>query len=108
MWDYLFDFLNSIDVQIDVPGSFFVGDAAGRPAGWKPNAPKDFSDSDILFADAAGISFYTPDEFFLNEPKVQSKLICNSRSYFFKGSPNSTGKHTIMIHTFLSNPLLRL
>jgi bifunctional polynucleotide phosphatase/kinase len=38
------------------PGSFFVGDAAGRP--------DDFSDSDIRFAQNAGIPFYTPEQIF--------------------------------------------
>ena len=36
--------------------SFYCGDAAGRP--------KDFSDSDRGFAQAAGLRFFTPEELF--------------------------------------------
>ncbi len=46
--------------------SFYVGDAAGRPAGHKPGARKDFSDSDLKFAFNIGITFATPESFFLN------------------------------------------
>uniref|UniRef100_A0A6C0CS41 Polynucleotide kinase n=1 Tax=viral metagenome TaxID=1070528 RepID=A0A6C0CS41_9ZZZZ len=42
-------------------GSFFVGDAAGRPGDW--------ADRDIQFAKNAGITFYTPEEIF-DKPKV--------------------------------------
>lgn len=39
-----------------IQSAFYVGDAAGRP--------QDFSDSDKQFAEALGISFYTPEEIF--------------------------------------------
>ncbi|KAJ2608588.1 hypothetical protein H4S08_004396 [Coemansia sp. RSA 1365] len=55
------------DLEIDVSSSFFVGDAAGRLAGWKPGALADFSDSDLAFALNAGVSFYTPEEVFTKE-----------------------------------------
>jgi bifunctional polynucleotide phosphatase/kinase len=46
-------------------GSFYVGDAAGRI---KTNEyKKDHSDSDRKFAENIGITFYTPEVFFLNE-----------------------------------------
>ena len=50
----------------DKDKSFYVGDAAGRVAGWKQGAKADFACSDRLFAINAGLKFYTPDEFFLN------------------------------------------
>ena len=37
-------------------GSFFVGDAAGRPGDW--------SDKDKVFAENVGLKFYTPEEIF--------------------------------------------
>ncbi|KAJ2084261.1 DNA kinase/phosphatase Pnk1 [Coemansia sp. RSA 988] len=55
------------DLAIGSSGSFFVGDAAGRLAGWKHGALADFSDSDLAFALNVGIPFYTPDEVFTNE-----------------------------------------
>lgn len=44
-------------------GSFYVGDAAGRIK--DNNFPKDHSDSDRKFADNIGITFYTPEVYFL-------------------------------------------
>merc|ERR1719277_2952117 len=43
--------------------SFFVGDAAGRAKA--KGIKKDFSDSDLKFALNIGVSFKTPDDFFL-------------------------------------------
>ncbi|KAJ2428351.1 hypothetical protein GGF47_001389 [Coemansia sp. RSA 2524] len=54
-------------VDVDVENSFFVGDAAGRPAGWKSGVAADFSDSDLAFALNVGVPFYTPEEVFTAE-----------------------------------------
>ena len=43
-------------VAVDKARSFFVGDAAGRPG--------DHSDSDMVFARAAGLPFHNEKEFF--------------------------------------------
>ncbi|KAJ1644004.1 DNA kinase/phosphatase Pnk1 [Coemansia erecta] len=51
-------------LEVDRVNSFFVGDAAGRPAGWRPGVAEDFSDSDLAFARNAGVPFYTPEEVF--------------------------------------------
>ncbi|MBW0523120.1 hypothetical protein O181_062835, partial [Austropuccinia psidii MF-1] len=45
--------------------SFFVGDAAGRPA--KGSIPKDWTDTDRKMALNIGISFFTPEEYFCGE-----------------------------------------
>ena len=51
MWEF---YTKNRNVNYDE--SFYVGDAAGRK--------KDFSDSDLKFAENIGITFYTPEEYF--------------------------------------------
>eukprot|EP01127_Copromyxa_protea_P000063 TRINITY_DN1005_c0_g1_i2.p1 TRINITY_DN1005_c0_g1~~TRINITY_DN1005_c0_g1_i2.p1 ORF type:complete len:542 (+),score=105.58 TRINITY_DN1005_c0_g1_i2:2337-3962(+) len=53
--------------KVDKENSFFVGDAAGRPA--RDDRKKDFSCDDRKFASNVGVTFYTESEFFCNVPK---------------------------------------
>ncbi|KAJ1735961.1 hypothetical protein LPJ61_000267 [Coemansia biformis] len=62
MWS-LAQLLNE-GAAIDRAASFYVGDAAGRPAGWRPGVEADFSSSDLAFALNVGVPFYTPEEAF--------------------------------------------
>ncbi|KAJ7981828.1 polynucleotide 3'-phosphatase ZDP [Quillaja saponaria] len=55
MWRLMEQHFNS-GVSIDMQKSFYVGDAAGRP--------KDHGDADIKFAEAIGLKFYVPEEYF--------------------------------------------
>ncbi|EFA82704.1 hypothetical protein PPL_04399 [Heterostelium album PN500] len=67
-----------VKVQFDLANSFYVGDAAGRPDGWKPGKKKDFAASDKGFAMASNIDFKTPEEFFLKEAPttaINSKFV---------------------------------
>lgn len=72
MWAELCDDWD-ITEDVDLENSFFVGDAGGRGAiissekGVKGTA-KDFSCSDRNFAHNVGITYKTPEEFFLGEP----------------------------------------
>ncbi|CAN4102962.1 unnamed protein product [Withania somnifera] len=58
MWNIMKQQFNS-GVPIDMDESFYVGDAAGRQG--------DHSDADIRFAQAIGLKFYVPEEFFGKE-----------------------------------------
>ena len=56
-------------VNYDVDNSFYCGDAAGR-YNVKTNKNLDHSISDYYFAKNIGISFYTPEQFFINKYDV--------------------------------------
>ncbi|XP_038987109.1 polynucleotide 3'-phosphatase ZDP isoform X2 [Phoenix dactylifera] len=55
MWRLMEEHFNS-GIAIDMDQSFYVGDAAGRV--------NDHSDADIKFAQAVGLKFHVPEEFF--------------------------------------------
>lgn len=55
MWRLMEEHFNS-GITIDMDQSFYVGDAAGRV--------NDHSDADIKFAEAVGLKFHVPEEFF--------------------------------------------
>ncbi|CAL0333718.1 unnamed protein product [Lupinus luteus] len=55
MWQLMKQHFNS-DISIDMDQSFYVGDAAGRGS--------DHSDADIKFAEAIGLKFYVPEDYF--------------------------------------------
>lgn len=60
MWYQLIKDINEMGPEIDFDKSFFVGDAAGRK--------NDFSDSDRKFARTLNLQFFTPEEFFIDQP----------------------------------------
>ncbi|KAI1281567.1 DNA kinase/phosphatase Pnk1 [Xylaria sp. FL0933] len=71
MWRELCEDYDIPENEIDLQNSVFVGDAGGRTArvvsGGRATA-KDFSCSDRNFAHNVGITYKTPEEFFLDEP----------------------------------------
>jgi len=69
MWQYLKTKMNA-GVRIQKDLCFFVGDAAGRPETLKGGTKRreDHSLADRLFAANIGLTFYTPEVHFLNEP----------------------------------------
>lgn len=70
MWDYMVEHHNG-GIEPDMSDSFYCGDAAGRPAGWKAGLKKDFSVTDRKFAVNCGLKFLTPEELFLEEEAVE-------------------------------------
>ncbi|KAL7412832.1 polynucleotide kinase 3 phosphatase-domain-containing protein [Mrakia frigida] len=53
-------------VEVDLESSFYVGDAAGRPA--RVGGAKDHGDGDRKWAENVGLRFYTPEMYFGNLP----------------------------------------
>lgn len=66
-WSFIAEQVKQAGLEADLASSFFVGDAAGRPAAWNGDkkTKKDFSCTDRKFAANAGLRFLTPEEFFL-------------------------------------------
>lgn len=67
MWEI---FCKDYNQNVKIKEATYIGDAAGRKAGWKPGLKKDFSCGDRKFALNSGIQFKTPDEFFLGENPI--------------------------------------
>lgn len=65
MWKTLEQKFND-GIAIDINQSFYVGDAAGRPENKIMKRKKDHSSADRFYAMNLGLSFYTPEEHFLN------------------------------------------
>ena len=68
MWHFMSE--KMVNGEIDMKASYYIGDAAGRPAGWQPGRKKDFGCGDRKFAANVGVDFKTPEEFFLGEDPV--------------------------------------
>ncbi|KAI1084551.1 PNK3P-domain-containing protein [Whalleya microplaca] len=71
MWAELCADYGLADSDVDRAHSLFVGDAGGRTVqhgDGKTIVPRDFSCSDRNFAHNVGITYHTPEEFFLRAP----------------------------------------
>lgn len=82
MWDLIKQIFQIDGQKAD---AFFVGDAAGRP--------QDFSDSDREWAQNAGISFKTPEEFF---PAVLPKIPLSGKNMALMMGMQGSGKSTFV------------
>ncbi|KAJ9119115.1 hypothetical protein QFC22_003606 [Naganishia vaughanmartiniae] len=61
LYELLHDLYEAKGLEIDVENSFYVGDAAGRAG--------DHNDTDRKFAVNAGLTFYTPEQYFKDSKK---------------------------------------
>lgn len=91
MWNELLD---ELDLEVgdgpDLSASFFVGDAAGRPA--RDNAKADHSCSDRNFAENVGAGFQTPEEYFLHkapEPYIRQFVPSDYLKSSLNDAPNA-------------------
>ncbi|GAA5829209.1 hypothetical protein JCM3766R1_001018 [Sporobolomyces carnicolor] len=89
MWDVFVAEYNG-GLAIDYKKSFYVGDAAGRPA--------DHADTDRKFAMNCNLPFFTPEEYFKDAP-ISKKFVLN-------GFNSKAYDHTLPLFTPTSTPLL--
>ncbi|KAF9976809.1 hypothetical protein BGZ73_007716 [Actinomortierella ambigua] len=67
LWHWLERKFEAHGVTIDRTTAFYVGDAAGRQAGWKAGVQEDFNNTDRKFAASLHIAFDTPEHYFLKQ-----------------------------------------
>ncbi|KAH0553426.1 hypothetical protein GP486_006506 [Trichoglossum hirsutum] len=94
MWEEMLKDCDLGGASLDLENSFFVGDAAGRPA--TDGSSQDFSCSDRNFAANIGIRFYTPEEFFLNEPSKSFTRDFDPAMYLNKSEVSSATSNNPM------------
>ncbi|KAJ5973898.1 hypothetical protein N7481_011108 [Penicillium waksmanii] len=84
-------------VGVDMSNSVYVGDAAGRPG--------DFAATDHGFAANVGISFKTPEEFFLGQDPVEASGLFDPKEYI-ETQPETEfkRKHPLELVLFCGSP----
>ncbi|KAF2635134.1 PNK3P-domain-containing protein [Massarina eburnea CBS 473.64] len=108
MWkELLEDYDLEEEGAVDLKGSLFVGDAAGREAAGK--SPKDFSCGDRNFATNVGIPFHTPEEYFLEEAPRPFVRTFDPSAFLQdlpppSGDPKYTKNNSLDIVLFVGSP----
>ncbi|KAF0694865.1 Aste57867_14265 [Aphanomyces stellatus] len=87
-WEFM---ARHCQLDVDTANSFYCGDAAGRPKA-PGKAKKDFSCGDYKFALNLGITFYTPEKFFLGS---KQSLHSNKTSFELDFDPRSLLSHAV-------------
>ncbi|KAF1820324.1 PNK3P-domain-containing protein [Dissoconium aciculare CBS 342.82] len=95
---------NALD--LDHAGSIFVGDAAGREGNKAAGIAKDFSSSDRDLAANIGITFHTPEEFFLGEAPLPYTRTFQPTDHLTSTAftPSITAAHPLEIILFCGSP----
>ncbi|KIM49030.1 hypothetical protein M413DRAFT_438191 [Hebeloma cylindrosporum] len=96
MWSELERLFEEDGVKIDKSTSFFVGDAAGRQY---TKGKGDFSSTDRKWAQNIGITFYTPEEYFLKLPPHQNFILPGFRASTLPQLPRVTPTSSPIIPT---------
>ncbi|KAI9852879.1 MAG: hypothetical protein M1838_004438 [Thelocarpon superellum] len=110
MWkEMLEEFDLDMAQSVDAEKSFFVGDAGGRSI--ETGATQDHSSSDRDFAANIGISFHTPEEYFLQEEARPFTRTFDPAAYLLKATATSKDaasafapKHGLEIVLFCGSP----
>lgn len=91
MWEQLLEGYGLVEEgKVDLEGSVFVGDAAGRAGDKSKKVKKDHSCSDRDLAANVGIGFQTPEEYFLNEEPKPFERNLNPSDYLDVPSTTDT------------------
>ncbi|POW20108.1 hypothetical protein PSHT_03945 [Puccinia striiformis] len=90
MWDEFVKNWNG-GIKPSLSDSFFVGDAAGRPA--TDSSPKDWNDTDRKLALNIGVPFFTPEEWFSGEPKRTDFVLSGFEALKFDHDPSMASIH---------------
>ncbi|KAI5900063.1 PNK3P-domain-containing protein [Schizophyllum commune H4-8] len=95
MWTELERIYAVEGVTINKDESFYVGDAAGRVYG--KDKPADFAGTDRKWADNVGLTFYTPEEYFLKLPKHTNVVLEGFRASSVPELPEVTPTSTPIV-----------
>jgi len=112
MWEMLLADKGLQREDVDIANSFFVGDAGGRLASDIDKFKADFSCSDRDMASNVGITFHTPEEFFLQQEAKPFARLFDPTSYLKtltlvqQKKPTSvyTKKHPLELVLFCGSP----
>jgi bifunctional polynucleotide phosphatase/kinase len=131
LWDFILS-VNHLSAKMIDQASFYCGDAAGRAKNYLPGKVKDFNITDRYFAHNIGLTFYTPEQVFLNRhafnyvdpylteldlqlyvPKILDHTFTHNKNLVIMVGPQASGKTKLsrsdqfVGYTHLNNDLIK-